>query len=66
MTRKTTRTRAEAKKLMWEHYKERKQELSKMVRNSREQIIAEIMSGQTAELAFRGSTKETQSTSSNW
>jgi hypothetical protein len=53
MNKKTTRTRAEAKKLMWEYYRENKASLSKWVRSHREQIIQDITFGTPVETAFQ-------------
>jgi len=53
MTKKTTRTRAEAKRLMWEFYKENKSALPQSVSSHREQIINLIEEGLSAIHAFR-------------
>ena len=44
-TKKTTRTRAEAKKLMWEYYSENKSSLPSWIRECREEILEELMNG---------------------
>ena len=44
-TRKTTRTRAEAKKLMWEYYSENKASLPTWIRECREEILEELING---------------------
>ena len=43
--KKDVRTRAEAKKLMWEYYSENKASLPKWVRECREQIIEGLQLG---------------------
>ena len=45
MTKKTTRTRAEAKKLMWEYYSENKASLPTWIRECREEILERLMAG---------------------
>lgn len=50
-TKKTTRTRAEAKKLMWEYYSENKASLPKWIREYREDILTSIMDGESASSA---------------
>ena len=50
--KKTTRTRAEAKKLMWEYYRDNKETLPKWIRECREEILAELVSGHPAETVF--------------
>ena len=45
MTKKTTRTRAEAKRLMWEYYKDNKELLPSWIRDIREEIISALESG---------------------
>ena len=46
MTKKTTtRTRAEAKKLMWEYYSENKASLPKWIGEFREEILTDLMIG---------------------
>ena len=52
MTKKTTRTRAEAKKLMWEYYRDNKDLLPEAIRVERESLIAEIELGTEVDLAF--------------
>jgi hypothetical protein len=52
MTKKMTRTRAEAKKLMWEYYQENKTLLPKNISVHRESLIADIGLGMTVESAF--------------
>jgi hypothetical protein len=39
MTKKLTRTRAEAKKLMWEHYRDNKAFLPRWIGQYREEIL---------------------------
>jgi hypothetical protein len=45
MTKKTTRTRAEAKRLMWEYYQENKSLLPNHIKALREDIISNLMDG---------------------
>lgn len=53
MTIKTKRrTRAEAKRLMWEYYRDNKARLPKWVREYRETILTSVQSGLSAEAAF--------------
>ena len=53
MTRKKeTRTRVEAKKLMWEYYSENKSSLPKWIGEFREEILAAIVSGEHANIVF--------------
>lgn len=51
MTKKTTRTRAEAKRLMWEYYRDNKANLPNWITIYREEIISKLMSGVPVELA---------------
>lgn len=43
--KKTTRTRAEAKKLMWEYYSENKSSLPKWIGEFREEILSQLGTG---------------------
>jgi hypothetical protein len=52
MTKKTTRTRAEAKKLMWEYYSENKASLPKWIREFREEIISDLQTGADVNIVF--------------
>jgi hypothetical protein len=52
MTKKTTRTRAEAKKLMWEYYRNNKDLLPKKIREFREEIIFDMTVGGDAKIVF--------------
>lgn len=53
MTKKEeTRTRAEAKKLMWEYYSENKGSLPKWIRECREEILEQLATGQCVQEAF--------------
>jgi hypothetical protein len=52
MTKKTTRTRAEAKKLMWEYYRDNKDWLPSEIRNRREEVIFAIILGAEPKTAF--------------
>jgi len=56
--KKTTRTRAEAKKLMWEYYSANKASLPKWIRAFREEILEFLDEGQEVGRAFE-STIET-------
>ena len=50
--KKETRTRAEAKKLMWEFYSENRSSLPKWIGECREEIVVVLMSGGTVGVAF--------------
>jgi hypothetical protein len=50
--KKTTRTRAEAKRLMWEYYRDNKKTLPKWIRECREEIIQSIQAGELPTHAF--------------
>ena len=50
--KKTTRTRAEAKKLMWEYYRDNKETLPKWIRECREEIISDLMAGLSVQVSF--------------
>ena len=52
MTKKTTRTRAEAKKLMWEYYSTNKATLPRWVRQFREDVILKLTIGLSAKSVF--------------
>ena len=52
MTKKTTRTRAEAKKLMWEYYSENKASLPTWIGECREEIISILLDGESVASAF--------------
>ena len=53
MTKKNgTRTRAEAKKLMWEYYRDNKASLPKWIVEYREEILDNLIFGETMEMAF--------------
>jgi hypothetical protein len=45
MTKKTTRTRAEAKRLMWEYYRVNKTYLPKWISTFREEILSQLITG---------------------
>ena len=51
--KKTTRTRAEAKKLMWEYYSENKANLPEWIREIREEILSDLILGQNCGDVFR-------------
>jgi hypothetical protein len=55
MTTKKKRTRAEAKKLMWEYYRDNKRALPHNVKEFRDEILNSLMTGKTAAQAFAGS-----------
>jgi hypothetical protein len=44
MTKKTTRTRTEAKKLMWEYYRNNRASFPKWIREFREEILEILIS----------------------
>ena len=50
--KKGVRTRAEAKKLMWEYYRDNKASLPKWIGEFREEIIEGLVSGNSLEVAF--------------
>lgn len=50
--KKGTRTRAEAKKLMWEYYRDNKASLPKWIGEYREEIIVGIQSRSQVDLTF--------------
>jgi hypothetical protein len=52
MTKKTTRTRAEAKRLMWEYYRDNSNRLPRGIRAFREDILNYIGSGMSTHDAF--------------
>jgi uncharacterized secreted protein with C-terminal beta-propeller domain len=52
MTKKTTRTRTEAKKLMWEYYSENRSSLPTWIRECREEVIEELVSGKDVRVIF--------------
>jgi hypothetical protein len=49
---KGVRTRAEAKKLMWEYYRDNKANLPKWIGEYREEIIEELAKGQDESHVF--------------
>ena len=51
--KKTTRTRAEAKKLMWEYYRDNKETLPKWIRECREEVLEQLIQGQSTSDVFR-------------
>jgi hypothetical protein len=50
--KKTTRTRAEAKKLMWEYYRDNKASLPKWIREHREEVVQNLLRGASPEETF--------------
>ena len=52
-TKMKKRTRAEAKKLMWEYYRDNKDFLPKWIRVFREEIVTELRSGSCVDRVFR-------------
>ena len=53
MTKKTTRTRAEAKKLMWEYYRNNRASFPKWIREFREEILEDLTDGHAPDDTFR-------------
>ena len=53
MTNTTKRTRAEAKKLMWEYYRDNRAWLPEWIREFREDVIVSLMSGMETREVFR-------------
>lgn len=49
---KGTRTRAEAKKLMWEYYRDNKASLPKWIRAFREELLSELIGGKNVIKTF--------------
>ena len=47
-----TRTRAEAKKLMWEYYRDNKASLPKWIGECREEILSNLIGGGSVSVAF--------------
>jgi hypothetical protein len=54
--KKEMRTRAEAKKLMWEYYSKNKASLPKWIRECREEILSELMNGTDVDRTFESMT----------
>ena len=52
MTKKNVRTRAEAKKLMWEYYRDNKASLPKWIGEYREELLSKIQGGSDGETTF--------------
>ena len=53
MTKKNgTRTRAEAKKLMWEYYRDNKASLPKWIGEYREEILENLVDGRDVTIVF--------------
>ena len=52
-TKMKKRTRAEAKKLMWEYYRDNKEFLPKWIREYREDIILGVQNGSAVEKVFQ-------------
>jgi len=48
----TTRTRSEAKKLMWEYYSENQASLPMWIRECREEVIEDLINGLSAKTVF--------------
>ena len=55
---KNVRTRAEAKKLMWEYYRDNKASLPKWIGEFREEVISGLVHGKSARLAFNEAIQE--------
>ena len=51
--KKGMRTRAEAKKLMWEYYRDNKASLPKWIGECREEIISELIDGKNVVKTFQ-------------
>ena len=51
--KKDVRTRAEAKKLMWEYYRDNKASLPKWIAEFREEVLDGIMSGGNVSGTFK-------------
>ena len=51
--KKGTRTRAEAKKLMWEYYRDNKASLPTWIVELREDVLSSIVKNQDVEKAFQ-------------
>jgi hypothetical protein len=52
MTKKMTRTRAEAKKLMWEYYRDNRQSIPSWISQYREDLILKLRNGSSVRGAF--------------
>ena len=50
--KKDVRTRAEAKKLMWEYYRDNKASLPKWIGEFREEVLSELRTGLLPEKVF--------------
>ena len=50
--KKDVRARAEAKKLMWEYYRDNKASLPKWIVECREEILTDLIRGLKVELSF--------------
>jgi hypothetical protein len=62
---KTVVTRAEAKKLMWEYYRDNKSSLPKWIGECREEILEELMDGKCVVNTFRSFVDSETSTIDN-
>ena len=51
-TKTTTRTRAAAKKLMWEYYRDNKASLPEWIGEFRDEVIVALTSGVAVDLVF--------------
>ncbi len=56
--KKGKRTRAEARKMMWEYYTENKTSLPKWIRKCREEILDYLVRGLDPESAFKRCSKD--------
>ena len=56
--KKDTRTRAEAKKLMWEYYWDNRASLPKWIGECREEIIELLSAGNSPSIAFEKSSEQ--------
>lgn len=52
MTKKTTKTRSEAKRLMWEYYRDNREMLPARIRKSRDDILALLCKGENVSVVF--------------
>jgi hypothetical protein len=60
MTKRTTRTRAEAKKLMWEYYRKNKESLPSCINRLREEILDRLVAGHHVIQSFQDAVRRIQ------
>ena len=53
MIKKTSRTRAQAKKLMWDYYRENREWLPKWIQEFREEVLEDLIKGHEPDNTFR-------------